>query len=684
MGRPLTSDVPRPRCPRGDVGTIYLDGKNTSHNGRFERTRYRCVPAEARREPRVKGHYEGEHVFLGPLPARRESTGHSVGECPHCERVFARAEGLAGGSYFSFVLREVATALVRIGRGDPYRAISRDLRLAVGRLGAKGKRKGLLCRSGQLATDYLDVFGSDLVAAVSPDHWPRIVALDSKPIRVRDHSSCCPAVVGADGRRRRVRVDTWGPPADVIPISRRKHRRPKISHSTDNREIGQILVAVGYEHAGDIPRAWAIRFEGGGDQESWEEFLRSLPGTPEWIVSDRAGAIEGAVSAVWKGAPTHYFCEKHLTDNMTDAAREDGLDPRAGVLRAILEEAQYGLEEYAKADGAAAAFGAAHLSEWLATNKATVLGQIPKRRSFYPRSAGACESVIGQVERALGDRVPHFGNASRLNLLLGLVRADLDQDVSVAAYSKLLRARLTAGSGRSEADWWAIRDADGELSSIDVLLADVAARAKAARAKRQAPKKAAAYRKRRATIEAERQALGLPLAPRGRGRVPRIRPDSVAGTHVSDYGWLVAEWHPTQNGDRDPADVPAGSGELIWWHCSLGAGHDWRSQVRSRTLSGSGCPFCDHKRVSAAESLAITHPDVAAQWHPARNGTKTPADFTYGSHFEAWWQCSKFRSHVWRARISSRTSQVAGCSLCARLEGRGGQVRHDAEANAVA
>lgn len=68
-----------------------------------------------------------------------------------------------------------------------------------------------------------------------------------------------------------------------------------------------------------------------------------------------------------------------------------------------------------------------------------------------------------------------------------------------------------------------IRDADGELSSIDVLLADVAARVKAARAKRQAPKKAAAYRKRRATIEAVRQALGLPLAP---ARVSRIRPDS--------------------------------------------------------------------------------------------------------------------------------------------------------------
>lgn len=105
--------------------------------------------------------------------------------------------------------------------------------------------------------------------------------------------------------------------------------------------------------------------------------------------------------------------------------------------------------------------------------------------------------------------MPHFGNAGRLNLLLGLVRVDLDQDVSVGAYSKLLRAGLKDRGGRPE-DWWAIRDTDGELSSIDVLLVDVAARAK-----RQAPKTAAAYRKRRATIEAVRQALELPLALRG-------------------------------------------------------------------------------------------------------------------------------------------------------------------------
>ena len=35
-------------------------------------------------------------------------------------------------------------------------------------------------------------------------------------------------------------------------------------------------------------------------------------------------------------------------------------------------------------------------------------------------------------------------------------------------------------------------------------------------------------------------------------------------------------------------------------------------------------------------------------------------------------------SHVWRARIASRTSMVAGCPHCARTAGKGGRIRQDA------
>jgi hypothetical protein len=55
-------------------------------------------------------------------------------------------------------------------------------------------------------------------------------------------------------------------------------------------------------------------------------------------------------------------------------------------------------------------------------------------------------------------------------------------------------------------------------------------------------------------------------------------------------------------------------------------GHEWDAQVRSRTIRGSTCRYCAHKAIAPSESLAVTHPDLARQWHPTRNRAKTPAD----------------------------------------------------------
>jgi hypothetical protein len=70
------------------------------------------------------------------------------------------------------------------------------------------------------------------------------------------------------------------------------------------------------------------------------------------------------------------------------------------------------------------------------------------------------------------------------------------------------------------------------------------------------------------------------------------------------------------------------------------------------------------------QSFQSTHPDIAGEWHPTRNGAKTPLDFTFGSHFEAWWQCPDYKTHVYQARISSRTSMMSGCQKCAGLKRR--------------
>ena len=56
---------------------------------------------------------------------------------------------------------------------------------------------------------------------------------------------------------------------------------------------------------------------------------------------------------------------------------------------------------------------------------------------------------------------------------------------------------------------------------------------------------------------------------------------------------LVAQWHPTKNGQLTPFDVTAGSGKKIWWKCPKGDDHEWQATVNKRASDGTGCPLCN-------------------------------------------------------------------------------------------
>ena len=123
---------------------------------------------------------------------------------------------------------------------------------------------------------------------------------------------------------------------------------------------------------------------------------------------------------------------------------------------------------------------------------------------------------------------------------------------------------------------------------------------------------------------------------------------------------LLSQWHPTKNGDVTPKDISCGSKQKIWWRCEKG--HEWQAAVKSRT-GGSGCPVCTHRVLVPGENdLAATHPAVAGQWHPTKNGDLTPRDVMAGTRRKVWWQCEK--GHEWQATVGSR-AQGAGCPVCA-------------------
>jgi hypothetical protein len=51
-------------------------------------------------------------------------------------------------------------------------------------------------------------------------------------------------------------------------------------------------------------------------------------------------------------------------------------------------------------------------------------------------------------------------------------------------------------------------------------------------------------------------------------------------------------------------------------------------------------------------SLVVTHPSLAKEWHPTKNGGLRPQDFTHGSGKKVWWICAE--EHAWKAIISNR------------------------------
>ena len=144
---------------------------------------------------------------------------------------------------------------------------------------------------------------------------------------------------------------------------------------------------------------------------------------------------------------------------------------------------------------------------------------------------------------------------------------------------------------------------------------------------------------------------------------------SVTNSVSSKFPDLVAQWHPTKNGDLTPDQVASTSHRRVWWKCPSGPDHEWKSECRTRTGAGRGrggygCPFCDGKRVSTSNNLKTLFPSVAAEWHPTKNGDVTPTQVVAGANKRFWWLCGVTSNHEWPAVVNKRTYQGQGCPYC--------------------
>jgi hypothetical protein len=139
---------------------------------------------------------------------------------------------------------------------------------------------------------------------------------------------------------------------------------------------------------------------------------------------------------------------------------------------------------------------------------------------------------------------------------------------------------------------------------------------------------------------------------------------SVTNSLASVSPQIASQWHSSKNGDLSPDMVVAGSTRKVWWKCQEGPDHEWETKLVGRTHVGNGCPFCRGLKVSVTNSLEALHPELAAQWHPIKNGSLTPDQVSFGSDKQAWWVCPEGPDHEWRAKVQERT-RGQGCSFCA-------------------
>ena len=143
---------------------------------------------------------------------------------------------------------------------------------------------------------------------------------------------------------------------------------------------------------------------------------------------------------------------------------------------------------------------------------------------------------------------------------------------------------------------------------------------------------------------------------------------------------LAAQWHPTKNGDITPEEVTCGSSQKVWWllpYDDPDTGKhfvfEWEAPINVRS-GGAGCPYLTgHAIMVGFNDLATKKPELAAQWHPTKNGDLTPCDVTSGSTQRVWWflpyddpKTGKHFDFEWEAPINARS----GGTGCPFLSGR--------------
>lgn len=352
-----------------------------------------------------------KHRFTETLPriVAQSVEGHA---CPECQTTLEPWEGLPAPRLYGFSAKDVAWALSQVAAGATYRSTADEVRKRAGRAldttprkTKSGKLRAAPNAHAQVVSDWVEVFAPVIWDAYAPKRWPKEVLLDDDPLHYSSATGKTLAfyvfgVMGYEGPNR------------------------------------PYVVAIGA-----FPRATKV---------AWKRFLATLPGQPEWAVTD-GGVTKDAALLQWPDVET-WRCEWHLRKNLTDpmppAFKTNGSDPLHGLLgRAQLSEKHW--EEYRSGMDRRRREDSEYTAAWNASWRLDriIRPQVRGRPDDLPLSTGPLESFFNATDRVIGDRAAMMTNKTRADALLKLIAARRNRWGSEEEWGTLIREYLQTRKG---------------------------------------------------------------------------------------------------------------------------------------------------------------------------------------------------------------------------------------------
>ncbi|NMM25103.1 MAG: hypothetical protein HHJ11_16760 [Phycicoccus sp.] len=388
-------------------------------------------------------------------------TRYHEGVCWECDNKVAAYEGPVAGHEYEYLVREVAEALVSVGRGMTYTDAAKRARKAANRA-----RKNLDPGGGPDADlDPDDELDENLRAA--GDTVPKADPTSESDTKPKEKTVTTGQTV----------ADWLGEFVPVVAAQHQEKAWPQTivldstefmdtnSRTSGRRQLFAVLAAWGYAAGEKEGHLWKVAAAPADDAMAWKEFLASIPGRPELVVCDRDYAIIGGVQRHWgrgKAQVPIHLCEHHMFDNGLAKLKDDGIefeDP----LRVLFASAFQSLAGWDAFDAATQGDPrAVNTRKWVRHWRKRMRVQTARRASIPPHYGnGAVEAPIRQVRQVIERRKFTFRNLARMNLLLELVRLRLLRADSVRAYAEDIRTHLVLEGDRRKPSYRAVYDTWG-------------------------------------------------------------------------------------------------------------------------------------------------------------------------------------------------------------------------------